>query len=175
MNKIEMKKILVVVFLLVSCTLLGAEINEGLVRKDITPPLPFGLTDYGFPGPFADNVKDKVYSEICHVMNFTGTMAKKKVFKLATFSSDATPPIGHMLLTGGHKKAESIEGPLEVRGFVLLPPNEKPLVFCSVDWADIRNEAYRRWCDVLSEAAGNRPVQDYAMRGTPTRYSSCRS
>jgi hypothetical protein len=85
------------------------------------------------------------------------TVSEKDDFKLATFSSDATPPIGHMLLTGHCKNVESIEAPLEVRGFVLLPPNEKPVVFCSVDWADIRNDAYIRWCNVLAEAAGTDP------------------
>jgi hypothetical protein len=108
MKKLEMKKILVVVVLLVS------------------------------------------YSISC-------TVSERDDFKLATFSSDATPPIGHMLLTGHCKNVESIEGPLEVRGFVLLPPNEKPVVFCSVDWADIRNDAYIRWCNVLAEAAGTDP------------------
>ena len=46
MKKIEMKKILVVIFLLISCTLSGAEIKVGIARKDITPPLPFWLSGY---------------------------------------------------------------------------------------------------------------------------------
>jgi hypothetical protein len=86
-----------------------------------------------------------------------GAISKNGDFKLAVFLSDATPPVGHMLATGDWKRAESIEVPLEVRGFVLLCPDEKPVVFCSVDWAEIRNDAYKRWCQVLSEAAGTDP------------------
>ena len=78
-------------------------------------------------------------------------------FRLATFSADVTPPLGHMLFTGRWKRAEGIDSPLEARGFVLLPPaggGEKPVVCCLVDWAEIRNDAYDRWRDVLATAAG---------------------
>jgi len=85
------------------------------------------------------------------------TSAADKPFRLATFSADVTPPIGHTLFTGGHEKAESILALLEARGFVLLPPDDKPLVFCSIDWAEIRNDAHQRWRDVLAEAADTSP------------------
>ena len=78
-------------------------------------------------------------------------------FRLATFSADVTPPIGHTLFTGRWRPAEGIESRLEARGFVLLPPRdsgEKPVVCCVVDWSEIRNEAYDRWRDALAEAAG---------------------
>jgi len=89
-----------------------------------------------------------------------GTVAAAdKPFRLATFSADVTPPLGHTLFTGGHERAESILAPLEARGFVLLPPAGKPLVFCSIDWAEIRNDAHQRWREVLAEAAGTDPAQ----------------
>lgn len=85
--------------------------------------------------------------------------AADKPFRLATFSADVTPPIGHTLFTGGHQRAESILSPLDARGLVLLPPEGKPLVFCSIDWAEIRNDAHQRWREVLAQAAGTDPAQ----------------
>lgn len=41
-----MKKIFIAVFILVSCTLSGAEIKVGIARKEITPPLAFWLSGY---------------------------------------------------------------------------------------------------------------------------------
>ena len=41
-----MKKLIVAVLILLSCTLSGAEIKVGIARKDITPPLPFWLSGY---------------------------------------------------------------------------------------------------------------------------------
>ena len=76
-------------------------------------------------------------------------------FRLSTFSADVTPPIGHVLFTGRWKRAQGITSKLDARGFVLLPPgNEKPIVYCAVDWSEIRNEAYDQWRDVLARAAG---------------------
>ena len=76
-------------------------------------------------------------------------------YRLATFRSDVTPPIGHPLLAGATvaPPAKSIVDPLYAKGFVLLG-GEKPLVVVSVDWCEIRNDAYDRWRDVLAEAAG---------------------
>jgi hypothetical protein len=78
-------------------------------------------------------------------------------WRLATFSADVTPPLGHTLFTGGFKPASAVESPLEARGFVLVPPSEsddKAIVVCSVDWSEIRNDAYDAWRDALAEAAG---------------------
>ncbi len=156
-NNLEMRKILIVVFLLICCTLSGAEKKEVKSCEDITPPLPFWLTGFVFPAPLTDNPEDKGFSKIHSVMDLTSGGSNAKVFKLATFLADGTPPLGHMLITGGCNYVESIEGRLEIRGFVLLPPDEKPIVFCSVDWVDIRNDAYKHWCNVLSKVAGTDP------------------
>src|SRR5262245_5702264 len=75
---------------------------------------------------------------------------------LATFSADVTPPLGHPLMGGGIKPAERIEDSLDANGFVLLGAG-KPVVLCSVDWCEIRNEAYDRWRSALAEAAGTEP------------------
>lgn len=80
--------------------------------------------------------------------------AGEPVFRLATFSADVTPPLGHPLLAGATvaPPASRIDDRLFARGFVLLG-SEKPLVLVAVDWCEIRNDAYDRWRDVLAEAA----------------------
>ena len=105
---------------------------------------------------FTTSVYARMISAIS-VCFLLATCTENKPYRLATFSADVTPPLGHTLFTGGWKKAESILAPLEARGFVLLPPEGKPLVFCSIDWAEIRNDAHQRWRDVLAEAAGTDP------------------
>ncbi|MEX1231766.1 MAG: hypothetical protein WEB58_16075 [Planctomycetaceae bacterium] len=76
-------------------------------------------------------------------------------FRLATFSADVTPPIGHPLLAGvtSPPPVVRVDDPLYAHGFVLLG-GEKPIVFVAIDWCEIRNDAYDRWRDVLAEAAG---------------------
>lgn len=78
-------------------------------------------------------------------------------FRIATFAADVTPPEGHVLFTGRWKRSEGVTSRLEARGLVWLAPEgsgQAPVVFCAVDWSEIRNEAYDRWRDVLAEAAG---------------------
>lgn len=75
--------------------------------------------------------------------------------RLATFSADVTVPLGHGMM-GGAWLSRGIADPLEARGFVLMGDGE-PVVFVSVDWCEIRNDAYFRWQEVLAGAAGTRP------------------
>jgi len=63
--------------------------------------------------------------------------------RLATFSADVTVPLGHGMM-GGSWISKSIADPLEANGFVLLG-GDAPVVFVSVDWCEIRNDAYERW------------------------------
>lgn len=76
-------------------------------------------------------------------------------FRLAVFSADVTPPVGHPLLAGATvtPDAKRVDDPLFALGFVLLG-GERPVVVCSIDWCEIRNDAYDRWRDALAEAAG---------------------
>lgn len=76
-------------------------------------------------------------------------------FRLATFAADVTVPPGHGMM-GGAWLSKSVADPLEARGIVLLG-DEKPIVYVSVDWCEIRNDAYARWQEVLAEAAGTEP------------------
>ena len=79
--------------------------------------------------------------------------AKDSAFRLSTFSADVTPPMGHPLMGGGIKPAAKVVDPLFARGWVLSSQKEKPVVFVSVDWCEIRNEAFARWRSALAEAA----------------------
>ena len=73
-------------------------------------------------------------------------------FSIATFTADVTVPIGHGMM-GGLWKSKTVADPLFAKGIVLIG-GEKPVVFVSVDWCEIRNEAFDRWRDVLAEAVG---------------------
>src|SRR5687767_824613 len=65
-------------------------------------------------------------------------------FRLASFSADVTPPIGHPLLAGLVPPTKAVDDLLSAHGFVLLEA-EKPVVLVSVDWCEIRNESHDRW------------------------------
>ncbi len=79
--------------------------------------------------------------------------------EIAPFSADVTPPVGHQLFTGGAKEAVAVDSPLLAKGFVLTDAKSAPVVFVSVDWAEIRNDAYDRWREVLAEAAGTERIR----------------
>ena len=74
-------------------------------------------------------------------------------FKLATFSIDATIPLGHRCMGVLPTKSKRIADPLYVHGFVLLGADQ-PIVLCAVDWCEIRNGAYDQWREALAQAAG---------------------
>jgi hypothetical protein len=78
--------------------------------------------------------------------------AQDKSVRLAVFSADVTPPIGHPCMGGGIKPVEKIGDPLYANGFVLLA-DARPIVVVAIDWCEIRNDAYERWRTVLAEAA----------------------
>jgi len=73
-------------------------------------------------------------------------------YRLATFSAEVTPPLGHPCMGGGIAPAQRIDDPLYAIGFVLLS-TEKPIVLVAVDWCEIRNDAYERWREALAKAA----------------------
>ena len=75
--------------------------------------------------------------------------------RVATFTADVTVPLGHGMM-GGSWLSKSIADPLEANGLVLLGA-DAPVVFVSVDWCEIRNEAYERWQTVLAAAARTTP------------------
>lgn len=85
-----------------------------------------------------------------------GVLVASKSFALeiATFSVDVTPPVGHQLLTGSYKDSTAVNDPLFAKGFILTDPKFGAVVFVSVDWAEIRNEAFDQWREALAKVAG---------------------
>jgi hypothetical protein len=57
---------------------------------------------------------------------------------------------------GGVEPAREILDPLLARGVVILG-DDPPIVVVSVDWCEIRNDAFDRWRSALAEAAGTDP------------------
>ena len=84
------------------------------------------------------------------------TAAPPDPFRLATFSADVTPPLGHPLMGGGIAPAREVLDPLSARGFVLLGAG-RPIVLAAIDWCEIRNDAFDRWREALAEAADTEP------------------
>ena len=91
---------------------------------------------------------------ICVVCSSRSNADDAAEFEVATFAADVTPPIGHPLLAGWRAPTESIKDRLSARGFVLLIKDGRPFVLVSIDWCELRNDAYDRWRDVLAEATG---------------------
>lgn len=77
-------------------------------------------------------------------------------FRVATFSVDVTPPVGHPLLAGQVPSAIGVADPLFAKGFVLLGAG-KPIVFVAVDWCEIRNDAYEAWQTAIAAAVATEP------------------
>ncbi len=77
-------------------------------------------------------------------------------FRLARFSADVSPPVGHPLCGGWITPVVDIVDPQQAHGLVLLGPDQ-PLVLCALDWCELRNEAFDLWRDSLAEAAGTAP------------------
>ena len=82
-------------------------------------------------------------------------------FRLSTFTADVTVPMGHGMM-GGAWLSKSVADPLFANGFVLLGAG-RPIVFVSVDWCEIRNEALDHWKSALEQAT----------RTTPERVMVC--
>ena len=74
-------------------------------------------------------------------------------YKISTFRLDATIPLGHRCMGVLPTKSKRILDPLYVNGFVLTTDG-LPVVFCAVDWCEIRNGAYDQWREALAAAAG---------------------
>ncbi len=86
-----------------------------------------------------------------------GTSANAATFRIATFQSDATPPIGAPLCGSAENKAKSVTDPLSARGIIFFPEGEQPIVICAVDWVGIGNGGYEAWRSALATAANTEP------------------
>lgn len=82
------------------------------------------------------------------------SVANASGFRVATFQSDATPPMGSPLCGGAGAVVRSVTDPLSARGIVFFPDGDKPIVLCAVDWVGIGNGGHQAWREALAEAAG---------------------
>jgi hypothetical protein len=73
--------------------------------------------------------------------------------RVATFASDATPPIGYDM---GYSVVKKLGEPLLVKGVVILGAG-KPIVMAAVDWVTVDGRARDEWHALLAEAAGTTP------------------
>lgn len=73
-------------------------------------------------------------------------------FRIATFSADVTIPLDHRCMGILPTKSKKIVDRLTAHGFVLVG-DSLPIVYCAVDWCEIRNGAYDQWRDALAAAA----------------------
>jgi hypothetical protein len=77
----------------------------------------------------------------------------RRPWTITTFTADVTIPPGHPCMGGGWNAVEVID-PLDAIGFVFAGGElDRSVVLVSVDWCEIRNEAYDAWRDALAEAA----------------------
>jgi len=81
------------------------------------------------------------------------SVAAGEPLQIATFSVDATPPIGSPLCHANVAPAKSVDDPLSARGLVLLIPKQKPIVLAAVDWVGIANAGHDAWREALAKAA----------------------
>jgi WD40 repeat protein len=73
--------------------------------------------------------------------------------RLAVFSSDATPPLGHPLYGGGLKPNQAVDEPLKLRG-VVLSDGTSCTVLSSLDWCRLQTGAYDLFRRKIARAAG---------------------
>lgn len=78
---------------------------------------------------------------------------KAKPLKVAAFSCDVTPPIGHPLCGGWIKPLETADDPLLAKGIVLADGRTR-YVLCAVDWCLLQTGAFDAFRRKIAAAAG---------------------
>lgn len=73
--------------------------------------------------------------------------------RIATFESDATPPMGYDM---GYSVVKKFGEPLMVKGVVITGAG-KPIILVAVDWVTIDGQARDEWHAMLAKAAGTTP------------------
>jgi hypothetical protein len=73
--------------------------------------------------------------------------------RIATFESDATPPLGYDM---GYSVVKGVAAPLQAKGVVITGAG-KPIVMVAVDWMEIDGRARDEWHALLAKAAGTTP------------------
>ena len=92
------------------------------------------------------------------------------MYRLASFSADVTPPLGHGLLAGVIEPAREIVDPLFAHGVVLTGP-EAPIVIVGADWCEIRNDAHERWRQRARRGGRHVARSRRRFHAAPTRHT----
>ena len=74
-------------------------------------------------------------------------------YRLATFTVDATPPIGHPCCGGWIPNLKQIDDPYAANGVILLGSGA-PIVLLAVDWTGILNASHRQITQAIAAAVG---------------------
>ncbi|MBE2204034.1 MAG: hypothetical protein IAE94_06840 [Chthoniobacterales bacterium] len=78
--------------------------------------------------------------------------------KIAHFTQDITPPLGHPLCAGWYPAATAVSERLSAHGVIIEPEDgTSPMVLCALDWAELSNFEHRRWCEAIAGAVGTTP------------------
>lgn len=72
--------------------------------------------------------------------------------RVATFSCDVTPPLGHPLCGGWIRPLEAVDDPLLAKGVVLESGSDRYVV-CAVDWCLLQTGAFETFRDQLATGA----------------------
>jgi len=80
--------------------------------------------------------------------------AQPPALSLATFQIDGTPPLGSPLSDGGVPPVVAIDDPLSIRGVILLPAGQQPVVLVAIDWVGVGNEGHDAWREAIADATG---------------------
>lgn len=73
--------------------------------------------------------------------------------RIATFQTDATPPIGYDM---GYSVVKQLGEPLLVKGVVITGAG-KPIILAAVDWVTVDGKTRDEWHALLAKAAGTSP------------------
>jgi hypothetical protein len=94
-----------------------------------------------------------IASGFCAVQRSCGADLAGGRFRLSTFATDVTPPLGSPLCGGWITSAQAVDDPLQARGVVLIG-SDKPIVLCAIDWVENNNATYDAWRGAIAAAAG---------------------
>lgn len=87
-----------------------------------------------------------------------GPVRPEAKLTIATFQADVTPPLGHPLVGGWNKLADTIEAPLQLKG-VVLDDGRTRVVIGALDWCVLGTKAYDAFRTRIAEGAGVPPRQ----------------
>ncbi len=81
----------------------------------------------------------------------SSAQSRGESLRIATFAVDATPEVGSPL---AYDPMVKVTEPLSLKGVILVPPEQEPIVLCAVDWLGVACGSNTRFCEALARGAG---------------------